>query len=212
MPGASDRPLDPWFARGPAGTADDEQVLYAVVSGEFPAGTVVDLPGSARPTGWRVAVRSVRERVVSVQVDAPGAPQLWFVDLPEPHADPAARTVIAFSDSRFADGTVLDAHESQRHGIAGDHQVAALRWWTESGLVHQIYVGPAFRRRGVGGKVAQAAFGLQAASGGPPLYGDGRRTDMGEDWRARLPEELAVRMAPRTHRMAPMTPGELVSA
>jgi len=35
---------------------------------------------------------------------------------------------------------------------------------------------------------------------------------MGEDWRARLPEELAVRMAPRTHRMAPMTPGELVTA
>lgn len=208
-----DGTLDPWFARVPAGSeGGGEEILYAVVSGDFPAGSVVDLPGSARPSGWRVAVRSVGRRVTGVQVHAPGAPPMWFVDLPEPAADPAARTVIAFSDTRFTDGALLDAEQARVHGIGGDHQVASLRWYTGSGLVHQIYVRPAFRRRGVGSKVVQAAFGLQAAAGGPPLYGDGRRTDLGEDWRRRLPEEIAVRMAPRTHRLAPMTPGEPVPA
>lgn len=207
----SEAALDPWYARAPAGS-DGETVFYAVVSGDFPAGSVVDLPDAARPSGWRVAVRSQGQRVRGVVVHAPDAPPIWFVDLPEPEADPAARTLIAFSDSRFADGVLLDADEARVHGIAGDHQVAALRWWTDTGLVHQIYVGPAFRRRGVGSKVVQVAFGLQAAAGGPPLYGDGRRTDMGEDWRRRLPEEIAVRMAPRTHRMAPMTPGDPVPA
>jgi GNAT superfamily N-acetyltransferase len=208
VPGRADRldpvldpVLDPWWGRlgGP-----DGHLLVAVLSPDFPPGTTVDLPGDRRPTGWRVAVDVALDgRVRSVEVDAPGAPLLWFVELPEPDAS----TLVAFSDARFADGTLLDGDQAREAGISASSQVAAVRWWTGTGLVHQVYVQPAVRRRGVGRCLVQAAFGLQAARGLPPVHGDGRRTDLGEEWRRALPREIAGRMAPWSQRLAPMTPG-----
>ncbi|TWH71991.1 Acetyltransferase (GNAT) family protein [Modestobacter roseus] len=184
------------------------QTLTAVLTGEFPAESVVDLPDDRRPGGWQVAVRSDpgTGRLHRIEVALPGAPLLWYVELAEPQADPAATTLVAFSDDRFADGEVLDADQARQAGVSGEQQVAAVRWWTGSGLVHQVYVGPAFRRRGVAGKLVQAAAGAQAARGLPLVHGDGRRTDLGEQWRAGLPGYVAVRMAQLTHRMAAMTP------
>jgi GNAT superfamily N-acetyltransferase len=197
--------LHPWWARlsGPHG-----HTLVAVLSGDFRPGTVVDLPGERRPSGWRLAV-DVRTdgSVCSVQVAAQGAPLLWYVELTEPGGDEPATTLVAFSDARCADGTVLDAGTARASGVSAAEQVGAVRWWTGSGLVHQVYVQPAARERGVGAKLVQAAYGLQAARGLPEVHGDGRRTDLGEQWRGSLPEEIAVRMAPWSQRMAPMTPG-----
>jgi GNAT superfamily N-acetyltransferase len=82
--------------------------------------------------------------------------------------------------------------------------VGALRWWPGSGLVHQIYVRPDHRRRGVAHKLVRAAFGLQAARGLPALHGDGRRTELGERWREALPETVAVRMAAWSQRLPTM--------
>jgi GNAT superfamily N-acetyltransferase len=179
----------------------------AVLSADFPPGTVVDLPGSRLPTGWQVAVTTEADRVRSVAVALPGAPLLWYVELPEPDAT----TLVAFSDPRYADGAVLPSAEARAAGVAGDDQVAALRWWPGTGLVHQVYVQPAHRRRGVAGKLAQAGGGIQAARGLPDLHGDGRRTDLGEWWREGLPGYVATRLADRTHRLPAMTPGEPVA-
>jgi GNAT superfamily N-acetyltransferase len=195
--------LDPWWARltEPGGSC-----LVAVVSGDFPPGTVVDLPGGRRPPGWRLAVVSDDRRPVAVDVALPGAPLLWYVELPEPAGAPAATTLVAFSDARYADGRLLDADDARAVGIAADGQVGALRWWPGTGLVHQVYVSPDHRRRGVAHKLVRAAFGLQAARALPPLHGDGRRTDLGEQWRRSLPEVVATRMAAWSQRLPAMDP------
>jgi GNAT superfamily N-acetyltransferase len=206
MPAAAADPvhgsaLDPWWARlAQAGRTS----LVAVLSPDFPPGTVVDLPGDRRPPGWKVAVVSDDRSPVAVEVALPGAPLLWYVELPEPTAAPPATTLVAFSDARHADGRLLGQGDARTAGITADGQVAAIRWWPASGLVHQIYVGPAHRRRGVANKMVRAAFGLQAARGLPALHGDGRRTDLGERWREALPEAIAVRMGAWSQRLAPM--------
>jgi GNAT superfamily N-acetyltransferase len=195
--------LRPWYAR----LADGEpgcRRLVAVFSADFPPGTVVDLPGARLPTGWQVAVTSEGGRVRSVAIALPDAPLLWYIELPEPDAT----TLVAFSDARYPEGSVLTAAEAQAAGVSGDDQVAALRWWPGTGLVHQVYVQPAVRRRGVAGKLAQAAGGIQVARGLPDLHGDGRRTDLGERWREGLPGYVATRLARHTHRLPAMTPRE----
>jgi GNAT superfamily N-acetyltransferase len=212
MPAAGpDLLLDPWWARlpepGEPGTPP-RHTLVAVWSAEFPAHTVVHLPSGRRPSGWQVAVQADVDgsRVHRVEVALAGAPLLWFVELPEPTGRPAASTLVAFSDARFADGTVVDDVRARHAGVDGSGQVGALRWWPGTGLVHQIYVAPAHRRRGVGDKLVRTVFGIQAARGLSPLHGDGRRTKLGEEWRNALPAAVAARMAPLSEVMPPMTP------
>jgi GNAT superfamily N-acetyltransferase len=212
MPAAGpDLLLDPWWARLPEPGepgAPPRQTLVAVLSAEFPAHTVVHLPGGRRPTDWKVAVQADVDgmRIHRVEVALAGGPLLWYVELPEPGARPAASTLVAFSDVRFDEGTVVAADRARRAGVDGARQVGALRWWPGSGLVHQIYVAPEHRRRGVGNKLARAAFGIQAVRGLPPLHGDGRRTELGEEWRNGLPAAIIARMAPLSEVMPAMTP------
>jgi GNAT superfamily N-acetyltransferase len=207
----ADALLDPWWAR----LLGDEEpgrsarwTLAAVLSTEFPPHTVVDLPGGGLPSGWQVAVTVAGDRVENVAVDLPGAPLLWYVELTEPAAVPAATTMVAFSDARRAEGRLITESTARSAGVSAADQVGAVRWWPGEGLVHQVYVRPEFRRRGVAGKLVQAAAGVQAVRGGPPLHGDGRRTELGEQWRQGLPGYVAQRLAERTHVVPPMTPGE----
>jgi GNAT superfamily N-acetyltransferase len=203
--------VDGWWARVPAdghpGPSGSGALLW-VVSGEFPADTVVSLPGGRRPPAWRVAVTFAgsSDRASRIEVAVPAAPLLWYVQHVEAAATPPATTLIAFSDARHPEGTVLSGEEALASGVTGEHQVAACRWWTGSGLVHQIYVAPEHRRRGVAGKLAHAAYGLQGARGGPSLHGDGRRTDDGEAWTRALPGYGAWRVAPRSAWLPSMTP------
>ena len=208
MPGA-DPALVGWWAR----LLDQEEpgrpqtrTLAGVLSDEFPAHTVVDLPGARRPSAWVVAVRTdtATGRVLTVDVRLPEAPLLWYVEVGEPGADPPATTLVAFSDPRYPDGTVLDETEARAAGVLGESQVAALRWWPHLGLVNQIYVASAHRRRGIGGKLGHAAFAVQKARRLPDLHADGRRTDLGERFREGLPGYAAWRLAPRTRRLPPM--------
>jgi GNAT superfamily N-acetyltransferase len=212
VPGRTAEPLiHPWGARLPGEGEPGRPprwTLAAVFSPDFPPHTVVDLPTSRLPAGWQVAVTVEGERVGSVAVDLPDAPLLWYVELPEPGAAPAATTLVAFSDPRRPEGQVLTEPEARSAGVFGAAQVAAVRWWPGEGLVHQVYVQPQFRRRGVAGKLVQAAGGIQAARGLPALHGDGRRTDLGEQWRQGLPGYVAGRLARRTDALPPMTPGE----
>jgi GNAT superfamily N-acetyltransferase len=201
-----------WWARFPEGEPGPSARRHwvAVLSDEFPAGTVVDLPGGSRPSRWLLAVLADigGERVHRVEVRTAGAPLLWYVELPDPGAAPAAATLLAFSDPRHPEGTVLTADRARADGVSSGEQVAALRWWTASGVVHQLYVAPAQRRRGVATKLSHVAYGLQMARGLPPLHGDGRRTDDGERWRRGVPAYAAARMAPWSQRLPSMTPGE----
>ena len=208
----ADRVSRVWWAHHPAPAGPEagvRQTLVGVLSSAFPPGTVVGLPDRWWPSGWQVAVEAevASGRVHLVQVALPDAPQLWYVEVAEPGAAPAATTLVAFSDARYGDGRVLSRGEARADRVSGASQVAALRWWPGTGLVHQIYVRPSYRRRGVAGKLAHAAFGVQAVRGLPSLHGDGRRTDLGELWRNGLPEHVARLMAPRSMHLPPMTPG-----
>jgi GNAT superfamily N-acetyltransferase len=197
-----------WWARlldlSEPGTAV-VRALVAVLSDEFPAGTSVDLPGPGRPAGWQLAIFADDVgRTSRIETHLPDAPLLWYVELPEADAEPPATTLLAFSDDRYPEGTLLSAAEARAGGIGGAEQVAAIRWWPRSGLVHQLFVGPAHRRRGVAGKLGYVAFGLQAVRGLPELHGDGRRTRLGEQFRQGLPEYAAARMAPWSSELPPM--------
>jgi GNAT superfamily N-acetyltransferase len=180
----------------------------AVLSEDFPAHAVVDLPDARRPAGWQVTVRADVSggAVHAVHVAMPQAPLCWYVELPDPDAVPAATTLVAFSDTRFAEGTVLDVARAHAAGVTGTHQVAAVRWWPSTGLVHQLYVVSGYRRRGLASKLVQVAFGVQFARGLPDIHGDGRRTELGEAWRQSLPEAVSARMAGWSQVMPPMTP------
>jgi GNAT superfamily N-acetyltransferase len=212
VPVAAEPARAPWYARlrHPAEPGVPAQrTLVGVLTPDFAPGVVVDLPGDRRPSGWFVAARHDADghRVRAVHAALPHAPSLWYVELAEPDADPPAVTLVAFSDTGRPDGDVLTEAEARAAGVHGEHQVAAVRWWPEAGLVHQLYVGPEYRRRGVGSKLLHAAFGVQKARGLPDLHGDGRRTDLGEDLRRGLPAYASWRLAPLTQRLPPMTPG-----
>ena len=153
-----------------------------------------------------VAADPAGGRVHAVEAALPDVPLLWYVELPEPAAAPPATTLVAFSDARFPEGTVLTADEARAAGVSSGQQAAALRWWTGSGLAHQIYVAPRHRRRGLALKLSMAAYGVQRVRGLPRLHGDGRRTDDGEAWAGGLPAWAAWRLAPRTHALPSMTP------
>jgi GNAT superfamily N-acetyltransferase len=212
MPGvAADPSLVGWWARYPAPAGSGcraRQALVGVLSDEFPPGAVVDLPSGGRPSRWQVAVEAdvVGGRIHVVEVALPDVPLLWYVEVAEPDAAPAATTLVAFSDARYGEGRVLSRNEAQAAGVSAADQVAALRWWPGTGLAHQVYVQPAFRRRGMAAKLAHAAYGVQMARGLPPLHGDGRRTELGERWRDGLPEYASWRLAPLSEVMPAMTP------
>ncbi len=207
----ADVPLQGWWARLPVEEEPGSPARrwwYAVLGEAFPAGSVVDHPPGGRPGGWVLAVRTDAsgDQVHAVEAALPGVPLLWYVELAEPDAAPPARTLVAFSDDRFPEGTVLTPAQAQVAGVASDQQAAALRWWPDTGLTHQVYVTPRHRRRGLGLKIAMAAYGVQAVRGLPRLHGDGRRTDDGEAWAGALPPWAAWRVAPRSHALPSMTP------
>lgn len=208
MPAGADDGTETWWARLPVPGRPSLRLVLGVHSPEFAAGSVVDLPGDRRPPGWLVAARvePATGRVHAVEVAMPEAPHCWYVELPEPGAVPRADTLVAFSDLRFAEGTVLDAVEAREAGVTAAHQVAAFRWWPDSGLAHQVYVGAEHRRRGLAVKLGLVAFGMQVARGLPHLHDDGRRTDLGETWRQALPGWMTATMAERSERLPPMTP------
>jgi GNAT superfamily N-acetyltransferase len=198
-----------WWARAHhTGGELGGQTLFAVLSAEFPAGMTVDLPDVRRPARWQAAVQlgADGQQVHAVEVNEPDVPLLWYVELPEPTEAPAATSLVAFSDSRQREGRLLTAAEARDAGVTAAQQVAAVRWWPGTGLVHQLYVGAQHRGHGLARKLVQAAYALQACRGLPALHGDGRRTDLGEVWRRSLPDAIADRMAPLSQVMPPMTP------
>ncbi|MEI4273203.1 GNAT family N-acetyltransferase [Klenkia sp. LSe6-5] len=173
--------------------------LTGVDTDQYPFGSVVDQPDGRRPPSWTLSVTHDEDggRVHEVLVNVPGVPLLWFVEVAEPDAE----TLLAFSDARYPHGAVLTATDARAGGVRGEQQVAAVRWWTATGLVHQIYVAPQHRRRGVATALATAAFGVQAARGRPLLHGDGRRTDDGEAWRVGLTAGQQHWFAPWSQRL-----------
>jgi hypothetical protein len=199
-----------WFARHPA--PEGGTVLVGTVGTEFPDGTVVELPGPAtRPAGWQLEARvpvpgRLPSRVLVSQAAAPGAPHLWAVVLPAGEGDQV--DLVAFSSTAFPDGAVVDRTMLDPAITGWGDQVGALRWTQSSGVIGQVYVHPAHRRRRVATKVAVMALGVQTALGWPALHSDGRLTDLGDAWLQRSAGWWHERLTDRTEHLPAMTPPE----
>ena len=201
-----------WYARHQA-PGDPGYVVVGVAGDEFADGTVVSLPPPARrPAGWLAEVHVagaglVPHRVLLADAAVPGAPLLWYVLLPV--AGSASEVdLVAFSTPDRAEGDVLGTADFERLGIGWGDQAGAMRWDTVSGMVRQVYVAPAVRRRGVATKLGWAVACLVHAQGWAPLCADGVRTDLGEAWVAGRQDGWRVQVPERTRTAPPMTPPE----
>jgi GNAT superfamily N-acetyltransferase len=204
------RPAPLWYARHHV-PGQPGSVVVGVAGGEFPEGSVVDLPTPARrPAGWVTEAHvagpgALPHRVLVSDLVAPAAPLLWYFAVPAPDV-PAGIDLVAFSTTDQAEGDVLDAPAFDALGLAWGNQVGAIRWDAGTGLISQVYVAPTVRRRGVGTKLVAAAAGLTHGRNWPELHADGRRTDLGEAWVSGVRAAAWLEVAPRTGTAPPMTP------
>ena len=159
----------------------------------------------------RVVWRTARTERGILRIDAPesripDAPDLWFVEVDEPRAQPAgACNLVAFATDAYEPGTVISRFAFAGLGIPNDRQAGAVRWHRH-GLVHQIFVADGMRRRFVATAILRAADAWQQAHGWPgKVHGDGRRTELGQQFVAAL--EFPQRYADLTETMPPMDPG-----
>ena len=195
-----------WWGRrsaSPPGALD----VFVVPGDDHPDGTLVDLDGDPPRPPIVTAHVDPAGRITGIAVApdlAGAAPPLWYVEAPETSANPPAMVLVAYSSDDLVDGTVVDNATFASMPIRSDAQVAAIRWWPPNGQIHQIYVGPEHRRRGIGRKLFAAAGGYVAARGWPRLWVSGERTDLGEAALEHAPDYFAHRVTPRHTQSPPM--------
>lgn len=182
------------------------------VGDEHEDGAVVAAP----PLRARALVTAQLDRgtVVALHVApevAPRAPAMWFVAQPERAAHPPAMTLVAFGTADRPAGAVIPPETFTALPVRSTEQLAAVRWFTATGQVHQIYVAAEQRRRGIGTALLLAAGTFAVASGWPRLWGNGERTDLGEAIVTRGHDLIRRRTTARTRVLPPMTPGEPAS-
>jgi hypothetical protein len=197
--------MDLWFARRPG--PDGSMELTAVLGDGHPYRSVVDAePGPKDVVLYRSFYRpdGTMTRAVVDPAITPRAPGLWYLEWPESELDPPATNLIAFATPEFADGTIVDGERWEALGADVREQVAALRWWTRTGQVHQVYVAPQWRRCGIGNKIVLVGAASTIGRRWPSLWSGGETTDLGEAWVR--PAVWGTRVAPRSRRIPPMTP------
>ncbi|MGY6500053.1 MAG: hypothetical protein ACXIVQ_04020 [Acidimicrobiales bacterium] len=133
---------------------------------------------------WRAGLDDARR--VRVEVSdwaAPGAPDVWCVLLREHQQGKEQATLVAFCTDDLPNGTVLPDASFFTMPVRNNQQVAAVRWWRDTAVVHQIYSHPEHRRSHLATKVIYAASGIHQLHGWPGrLHSDGRRTDEGQQF------------------------------
>ena len=196
-----------WYART---VAEGTNVITAFADTDFPDGTLLDETalGGRNLTGrawlWRARYEPDSGRLLTVTT-ATGAATLWYVEAPESEAEPPAISLMAFDTGHFAPGTVVDNDVFEPLDVASDQQVGAVRWWPETGQLHEVYVDPWRRRQGIATALIYAAAAHLLASGSPrSVWAGGDRTELGEALAQGLPHPQRVRERRRV--LPPMTP------
>lgn len=159
---------------------------------------------------WRATASAQGLLHITIAPSAtPGAPPVWFVLVQEPQASPPAVNLVAYStdalpaDNALPLGTVVSSNRFPVLGVANNAQIAAIRWYPANGLIHQVYVNPSARRQSLGTVMIYAASALHQAHGwSGRLHGDGRRTEIGDQFVAGL--RHPQRFAPLTEVQPPM--------
>lgn len=78
---------------------------------------------------------------------------LWYVRVYADNAQPAIRSVLAFHDERFTDGTVLDYGEALKLDVAPSQSCGFIRWFKSDTSVQQIFVNEEHRRKRISTKL-----------------------------------------------------------
>lgn len=196
-----------WWGRRPAASPPGAYEVLVVPGDEHVDGTLVDLEGEPPRPPIVVTRLDGSGRITDIAVAAElasTAPSLWYVEVPETSAQPPAMVLVAYSTPDLADGTVVDNAGFATMPVSSEAQVGAIRWWPANGQIHQIYVGPEHRRKGIGRKLFAAAGGYVAARGWPRLWVSGERTDLGEAALGHAPGYFAGRVTPRHTHSPPM--------
>lgn len=205
MPGTSPD-LPRWYVRS-ISRHDGHMVSYA--STRFADGSVIDADDVARmdlsgdELRWEADFDAGNRRLLSVQVRS--GPPMWFVeDDVDMGADQPGMAMIAYATHHFPAGMVISNDEFEGMPVTNEEQIGAIRWWVGNGQIHEIYVSPQHRRRGVGGALIHAAAAYQMIAGRSPIWSSGERTDLGEAFARSVGGRW--RVAARTQHVPPMTP------
>ncbi len=152
-------------------------------------------------------IRFGAERIITdvrvTRLAAPKAPPLWFGELRESAARPPAVVLLAFTGHGVREGALLDESALADTDVVSADQLGAVRWYPGTGEVDRIYVQPEWRRRSIAMALSITIGTIAAARDWPRLWGDGQRTELGEQWR--LAQPWRDRAAPLTHALPPMT-------
>lgn len=190
-----------WFAGVESSAyADRERV-------ELPEDEALELIGDAPTSFADLDAEGLVERVRLRGDVRSSMPGLWFLEVPDQVEGVApGMSLLAFEGHEVAPDSVRRGTVPGEPPVTSADQLAAVRWYPDSGKVDQIYVAPSARRRGVATALVSVAAVLSGARGEPRLWGDGQRTDLGEAWVGA--HDWGSLAAPRTHVAPPMTPGD----
>lgn len=126
-------------------------------------------------------------------------PDLWYTMVVRPNGNPPNVCLIAFACGSFPKGTVVDVNDRDAlSAVDPKSQVAAIQWGYGDPKIHQVFVHPDHRRRGISVAMIGAAdivnmcFGK---NGGRAIYGGDVTTDGGEHLRRAW--SLSPRVMPR---------------
>lgn len=179
------------------------------VDDRHPDGEVVDEPGDVDGVFvlWHASESTDGHSTIELAPGVcPGAPDCWFVALPERDAQPEAMTLVAFSTPHQPAGTVVSDAEFFHLPVRSDEQLGAIRWWPDEAVVDQVYVHGDWRRRHVATVLIYTASAYHQHQGWPGrLHSDGRRTKMGDALVTGL--RHPDRIAPLQLVLPPMDPG-----
>lgn len=203
---------DLWYLR----SAKNPDGLWSVAGYENHShgdGEVVQSEAAdAVPEGWAWRTFDTDRGILRVDYGSPGdgAPPLWFVNVDEPSGPKPATNLVAFATDHHEPGTIISRYAFATLGVDNNLQAGAVRWY-RSGVVHQVFVTPVWRRRFVATSLVLVADAFHQANGWPGhLRSDGRRTDMGKLLAAgsRFPQ----RFAPLEQTMPAMDPPDASAA
>ena len=138
---------------------------------------------------------------------APAAPPVWFAEVRDSAAQPPAVSLVAFTGHGRPRGALVQAGDLSNVDVGSNDQLGAVRWYPATGEVDQVYVQPAWRRRGIATVLLTAGGTLAVARGWPRFWSDGQRTVLGEQ--LRNARSWQHRAADLTHVAPHMTPGEV---
>lgn len=200
----------------PAGTAAWYERLAALTRGRWqvrchlddahPDGQIIAEPGdtSAMFTLWTAGVDDDDHTVVEVNPKAvPDAQPMWFVVLEDRSANEPTASLVGFATDHLRLGTVITDPEFFHLPVPNRDQVAAVRWWTRTGAVDQVYVAERWRGRDQARMIVYAASAYHQHRGWPGrIHIDGRRTKAGQQ--ALSARRHPDRIAPLQKLLAPM--------